>query len=817
MQIIGEASIRLRLLSTDLKKTIKQEVSEALKVATEATDSNRQSTDKNTTSQGRFRKALFESSSILGLFKKTLDATTGRGDGGTLFDRIKEKSKDAAENGVKVFGKVFDEVFTGKRIQAGGLKVLGAIGSGVFSVLTSKATIMGGAMAAGLGTIGGMVAAFPALAVAGGAAMGAISLGMDGIKKAASGLSGPIDTLKAKVSAVFAKEMKPAFQDIGKILPTLQGGLVQMASSISGVFKQITSGLKAPEALADLKTALGGATSFIGGLGDGLSTMFTSILHSAAAVAPVMDDMGAAIGDLFGTIGAAFNRAANTGQLLEAFRGFRMVIDSVSAVLSPLLDLVFSLAAELGGPVSSVLSGVAGALKGAAPGIKQFAAGVGEALRAVGPVLKSLGPLFGQLAGVVGGALGQAVKALAPALKIVIDGLSQALAPVLPVLSKAFADLAAALAPVLAQMAGIFVQVLQTLAPLIPVILDAIQQLAPAFLQLVQAVLPILPMLAQLAATILPPLIQLFVTILRPVLELATTIVSKLVPAIQKILSIAGSVVTGVLNFFNNLSTNAQAIFNSVLGFVRSVWESIRNAVVGKVQALIDGARTILNKITGFASTAFNNAKEAVSTALGRIKSAVSTGVNNVLQFFKDLPGKIKGALGDLGRLLFEAGKKILQGLLDGLKDIWDDVTGFISGIGSWIADHKGPLSVDVKLLVPAGRAIMKGLHEGLVSEWAGVQSYITGRASVLAQAMGKVLNGNLANLWTGPPSASLPNLVPPSSTTTVQRINPDGTTTDLDKLAEAVARGMEKVQVVVSGREVTSKVNKINSSNAGR
>jgi phage-related protein len=817
VQIIGEASIRLRLLSSDLKKTIKAEVSDALKEATESTNSNERSTDNNTKTQGRYRKALFESSSILGGFKKLLDATTGSGDAnGSMWDRIKEKSKDAAEKGVRGFGRIFDEVFTGKSVQGAGLKMLGTIGSGVFSVLTSKALLMGGAISAGIGAVGGAVAAFPALAVVGGAAMGAIKLGMDGIKKAASGLTPAIDTLKSKVSAVFAKEMKPAFQDIGKILPTVQAGLVGMASSVSGVFKQITSSLKAPEALADLKTALGGASSFVANLGDGLTDMFTSILHSAATVAPVMDDMGAAIGGLFSTISGAFNRAANTGKLLAAFRGFRQVIDAVSDVLGPLLDLVFDFAAQLGGPVASVLSGVGGALKGALPGLHQFGAGIATALNSVAPVLKSLGPLFGQLAGVVGGVFGQVIKALAPALKIIIDGLSKALAPVLPVLSKAFADLAVALAPVLAQFAGVFVQVLQVLAPLIPIILDAIQQLTPSFLALVQALLPLLPPLAQLIATILPPLIQLFVTILRPVLELATIIVTKLTPAIQKILTIVASVVVGVVNFFNNLSTNLAAIFGKIGGFFASIWEGIKTAFLARIRLIVDTAKTIWSAITGFFTDLFNRVKGAIATGIGKVASGVSTGFKSVVQFFKDLPSKLLGALGDLGSLLFEAGKAILQGLLNGLLDIWNHITGFFSGIGSWIADHKGPLSVDRKLLIPAGRAIMNGLQAGLQQEWGNVQSYVASRIPALASAMGKVLDGNLANLWTKTSPATLPSITPPSGTT-LRQLNPDGTSTDLDKLAEAVAKAMEKIQVVVSGREVTSKVNKINSSNAGR
>jgi phage-related protein len=813
LQIIAEASVRLRVLSSDLKRSIRQEVSDALRTATDAQKSYGSETSNSTDKQGRFRKALFESSSILGVFKKSLDAASTKGDGG-LFDRLKAKSKDAAENGVRVFGKVFDEVFTGKTIQGGGLKALGAIGTGVFSVLTSQIVRMGATFAPVLGAVGGLAAALPALGVAGAAAMAAIGLGMDGIKKAAGALSPQLDQLKEKVSGVFAKEMKPAFQDIGKILPTIQAGLMQMASSISGVFKQITAGLKAPEALADLKTALAGASSFVANLGEGLTDMFTSIIHSAAAVSPIMDDLGASIGGIFSTIAGAFNRAANTGKLLAAARGIRQVFDAISDVLGPLLDLLFDFAAQLAGPLAGVLSSFGAALKGASPGLSQFAKGISSALTAIAPVIKSLGPLFGQLAGVVGGALGQAMKALAPALKIIIDGLTTALAPVLPILAQAFEDLARALAPVLAQFAGVFVQVLQTLAPLIPVILDAIMQLAPAFLMLVQALLPLLPPLAQLIATVLPPLIQLFVTILRPVLEFAAVIIGKLVPAITKILSVVGSMVAGVLNFFNNLSTNVSAILNKIGAFFSSIWESIKGAFLQRIHAMVDSAKSIWSAIVGFFSSLFERVKSAVTTGIGKVKNGVVQGFQTVVQFFRDLPGKVVSALGNLGSLLLAAGRAILQGLLNGLLEVWNHITSFVSGIGSWIADHKGPISVDRRLLIPAGRAIMGGLQSGLQAEWSNVQAYVASRTAALSATVAGALNG--ASGLSGTAPGLMVGITPPG-TDTAGSAAPDTTDSDLDKMTAAVVAGMEQVQVIVSGREVTSTVNRINAGNRGR
>lgn len=49
------------------------------------------------------------------------------------------------------------------------------------------------------------------------------------------------------------------------------------------------------------------------------------------------------------------------------------------------------------------------------------------------------------------------------------------------------------------------------------------------------------------------------------------------------------------------------------------------------------------------------------------VANAVSTGFNNVVSFIRTVPGKISSALGNLGSLLYNAGKNLMQGLLNGI------------------------------------------------------------------------------------------------------------------------------------------------------
>jgi hypothetical protein len=62
-------------------------------------------------------------------------------------------------------------------------------------------------------------------------------------------------------------------------------------------------------------------------------------------------------------------------------------------------------------------------------------------------------------------------------------------------------------------------------------------------------------------------------------------------------------------------------------------------------------------------------------------------------------------------------------------------VQNFVSGIGSWIAAHKGPIQVDAELLVPHGNAIMDGLQRGLEGGYGQVQNLVSGIAGGIASA----------------------------------------------------------------------------------
>ena len=163
-------------------------------------------------------------------------------------------------------------------------------------------------------------------------------------------------------------------------------------------------------------------------------------------------------------------------------------------------------------------------------------------------------------------------------------------------------------------------------------------------------------------------------------------------------------------------------------------------AIVDKAFAVVKrAAKAVADFFTTKVPAAFDRVKSAASAVLGWVKGnwpkilAVLTGpfgiatlliVKNwdkikaggvkVLDWIKGLPGKVKSAFSDAASWLLNAGRKIIDGLLAGLKEKWQAAEAWFKSITDKIPKLKGPPKKDGVLLYGAGRLIMEGFGRGL-------------------------------------------------------------------------------------------------------
>jgi TP901 family phage tail tape measure protein len=122
-----------------------------------------------------------------------------------------------------------------------------------------------------------------------------------------------------------------------------------------------------------------------------------------------------------------------------------------------------------------------------------------------------------------------------------------------------------------------------------------------------------------------------------------------------------------------------------------------------------------------------------------QITNGASKMFGDVVSFFQKLPGKILSVLGDLGSLLFNAGKSVIQGLINGVESMVGGLGNAMGGIASTIKSYlpfspakKGPLS-GAGAPRNSGLSIARQIAEGITAGTPVAHGAMMGLAQRLA------------------------------------------------------------------------------------
>jgi len=112
-----------------------------------------------------------------------------------------------------------------------------------------------------------------------------------------------------------------------------------------------------------------------------------------------------------------------------------------------------------------------------------------------------------------------------------------------------------------------------------------------------------------------------------------------------------------------------------------------------------------------------------LSAWFGQAKDAAVAKLSSMVEWVKSLPGKIISALGNVGKMLYNSGASIIQGLIDGIKSMVGRVTGAVGDLLSKARDllpfspaKEGPFSGKGWTLY-SGRSIPQAFAQGVDDE----------------------------------------------------------------------------------------------------
>ncbi|MDY5127466.1 MULTISPECIES: phage tail protein [unclassified Actinotignum] len=212
------------------------------------------------------------------------------------------------------------------------------------------------------------------------------------------------------------------------------------------------------------------------------------------------------------------------------------------------------------------------------------------------------------------------------------------------------------------------------------------------------------------------------------------------------------SAVAGVVEWFtvtvpewiSNAIETVKGFFSDLWTKVQEIWNGIKTTISDVVEWIKTAPGEAADQAAEWLSNAFQTARDWVVEKLTALKDGAVEKFNALVDWVKELPQKILSALGDLGSLLWDAGRSILQGLLDGLQSMWEGVKGFFSGLTDWIPDWKGPAKRDRTLLTDNGRLIMGGFLRGLESSYGAVRRSLQGFTGDLPGMIGGEVDAGL-------------------------------------------------------------------------
>lgn len=437
-----------------------------------------------------------------------------------------------------------------------------------------------------------------------------------------------------------------------------------------------------------------------------------------------------AIGNLANIVGPALSGAFNVGgsllqPLIKAFQTaapffstFKATVMSVgSQIETSFTPVIQTLSTALGQVVNTVM-----------PPMMQFLSSLTGAL---GGVVAAVAPIINQLIGVLLPVLAQIHESVLSMMTPIITMIGQAAAELAPLISQIISTLM----PVIQQIGGIINDVV---LPAISQILVAIGQLLPPIMNLIDVVLPIIMSLVQTMTPIIVNAASIILSTVGPVISGIVAAIQGVIQTLQGVIDFVIGVFTGNWQMaWSGIQNIFGGIWNAIRGVFTAVWEGIKGAISAG-----------LAYISGLWNSIWSSVSSFVSSAWEGIKSAVSNGINGMMSFITGIPGKIKDVFSSAGDWLLNAGKDIINGLVNGIKNAIGGAIDAVKNVAGNVVDAAKnffKIGSPSKVFFGFGRYIDEGLANGITAGAGGVNSAMTAMSGgAIAAAQSKLTGGRL-------------------------------------------------------------------------
>lgn len=606
----------------------------------------------------------------------------------------------------------------------------------------TNAKLFGGILVDVAGVINGVAKAAEA---AGGGGLQGLAAAFDAINNAVNGplMQGALTTV---FEGAFAgmKNLTPGLSSLAgafeQLAPTISRSMEKAGAVVSILFDGIAQALRNPA------------------IADGVNKMFDGLVKAAIELAPAFSAAAPAVGALLGAIGEILPVLAPlvtqiVQGLAPAFADFKSslapVVEVLAKGLSEALKVILPVVADVvkalaefmrnNPQLAATILAVVGALAPLAPVIGTVVSIIGTIASVVGaiiPVITTLVTWFGTVSATVG-ILGVSLTSILAPIVGLVAGIG--------LLVAAFVTALASSEPFRNSLAQIFQGLVTMVQPIIAAVIPVLVQIGEAFIGMVTtvvgALVPMVTTIVEIAAQIvsfLAPIVAFLIQTFSPAFEFIGKTVSDIFGFIGKVIADAVNIITGILNvFLSALRGDWEGAWNGLLDVLKGILDFIVNTITGAFDVVMRIFENLAKMLVDIWNNLWGGIGDFVVGAWNGITKTISDGVGSAVGFVKDMPGKIKEGLGNLGSLLTDSGKALIGGFIDGIKSMIggakDAVGGIMKAIGDFFPHSPakiGPFS---------GRGYTTHSGRALIGDFAG--SIRAGRNQV-AEAAGYALGG---------------------------------------------------------------------------
>lgn len=284
---------------------------------------------------------------------------------------------------------------------------------------------------------------------------------------------------------------------------------------------------------------------------------------------------------------------------------------------------------------------------------------LGDGLRMLGGWLAQAGAAAMDAGASLGGAVWETAKALFGALVTVGQALFEAFVSIATSAWQIFQALAPVLLPILKIVGAVIGGVL--LAGIVAVI--------AGFRLFAEVIKVAASVISWLATAILAPLIGVVADVIAIIVSMPAAVMG---------------VVASVVEWFSNLKDSTVEVFADMGAAVSDWWGTHVEPLPGKVSNAASAVKQwfsdLASRVLGFFADMGRAVSDWWTTKVQPLPGQVSSAVQGVLTNLGRLPGQLRTLFADAGSWLVNAGRTILNGLWEGMKQGW-------SSLRSWISD----------------------------------------------------------------------------------------------------------------------------------